>query len=120
MVEVKNPSEAFLAERVVNAPGSAIAVTLEGTRPLLVEVQALSSPTTFGYARRTANGIDYNRLLLLAAVLSRMTGGRVELEERIDESILAGAQVKLGDRLIDGSAAGRVARMRAHLAGAQG
>lgn len=56
----------------------------------------------------------------LASVLGRMTGRRVELEERIDESILAGAQVKLGDTLIDGSAAGRVERMRAHFAGAQG
>ncbi len=77
LVEVANPSEAFLAERVVDAPGSAIAVTLEGTRPLLVEVQALSSVTTFGYARRTANGIDYNRLLLLAAVLTRRLGFRL-------------------------------------------
>jgi DNA repair protein RadA/Sms len=71
MVEVPNPSEAFLAERQVNAPGSAIAVTIEGTRPLLVEVQALASATTFANPRRTANGIDYNRLLLLTAVLTR-------------------------------------------------
>lgn len=71
MVEVTNPSEAFLAERQANAPGSAIAVTLEGTRPLLVEVQALTSSTTFSNPRRTANGIDYNRLLLLTAVLTR-------------------------------------------------
>jgi len=71
MVEVTNPSEAFLAERQANAPGSAIAVTLEGTRPLLVEVQALSTATTFSNPRRTANGIDYNRLLLLTAVLTR-------------------------------------------------
>jgi DNA repair protein RadA/Sms len=71
MVEVPNPSEAFLAERQINAPGSAIAVTMEGTRPLLVEVQALASATTFANPRRTANGVDYNRLLLLTAVLSR-------------------------------------------------
>ncbi len=71
MVEVPNPSEAFLAERQVNAPGSAIAVTIEGTRPLLVEVQALASATTFANPRRTANGVDYNRLLLLTAVLTR-------------------------------------------------
>ena len=56
----------------------------------------------------------------LVSALSRMTGRRVELEERIDESIVAGAQIKLGDRLIDGSAAGRIERMRAHLVGAQG
>ena len=71
MVEVPNPSEAFLAERQINAPGSAIAVTIEGTRPLLVELQALASATTFANPRRTANGVDYNRLLLLTAVLTR-------------------------------------------------
>jgi DNA repair protein RadA/Sms len=74
MVEVPNPSEAFLAERVVNAPGSAIAVTLEGTRPLLVELQGLTSPTTFGNPRRTPNGVDFNRLLLITAVLTRRAG----------------------------------------------
>jgi DNA repair protein RadA/Sms len=74
MDEVLNPSEAFLAERVLNAPGSAIAVTLEGTRPLLVEVQALTSPTSFGHPRRTANGVDFNRLLLTVAVLTRRVG----------------------------------------------
>ncbi len=74
MVEVTNPSEAFLAERVVNAPGSAIAVTMEGTRPLLVEVQGLTSPTAFGNPRRSGNGIDPNRLLLITAVLTRRLG----------------------------------------------
>ncbi len=71
LLEVLNPSEAFLAERQVNVPGSAIAVTMEGTRPLLVEIQALASPTAFTNPRRTANGVDYNRVLLLSAVLSR-------------------------------------------------
>ena len=71
MVEVPNPSEAFLAERQINAPGSAIAVTIEGTRPLLIEIQALASATAFSNPRRTANGVDYNRLLLLTAVLTR-------------------------------------------------
>lgn len=74
MVEVLNPSEAFLAERMINAPGSAIAVTMEGTRPLLVEIQGLSSPTSFGNPRRTPNGVDFNRLLLLVAVLTRRVG----------------------------------------------
>ena len=69
--EVTNPSEAFLAERMVNAAGSAIAVTMEGTRPLLVEVQGLTSPAQYGNARRTPNGVDYNRLLMIAAVLTR-------------------------------------------------
>jgi len=74
MVEVRNPSEVFLAERMINAPGSAIAVTMEGTRPLLVEVQGLTTPTNFGNPRRTANGIDFNRLLIIAAVLTRRLG----------------------------------------------
>lgn len=71
LAEVTNPSEAFLAERMVNAAGSAIAVTMEGTRPLLVEVQGLTNPAQFGNARRTPNGVDYNRLLMIAAVLTR-------------------------------------------------
>jgi DNA repair protein RadA/Sms len=74
MTEVRNPSEMFLAERLPNAAGSAIAVSMEGTRPLLVEVQALSSHTTFSQPRRTGNGIDLNRLLLLTAVLSKRVG----------------------------------------------
>jgi DNA repair protein RadA/Sms len=74
MIEVTNPSAAFLSERNSSTPGTAIAVTLEGTRPILVEVQALTSPTASGLPRRTANGIDYNRLLLLAAVLSKRVG----------------------------------------------
>ena len=77
MSEVANPSEAFLAGRMVNAPGSAIAVTMEGTRPLLVEIQGLTSPTSFGNPRRTPNGIDFNRLLLIAAVLTRRVGLRL-------------------------------------------
>ncbi len=71
LAEVSNPSEAFLAERMVNAAGSAIAVTMEGTRPLLVEVQGLTSAAQFGNARRTPNGVDYNRLMMIAAVLTR-------------------------------------------------
>jgi len=78
MVEVSNPSEAFLAERQVNASGSTIAVTIEGTRPLLVEIQALVNTTSFSNPRRTANGIDYNRLLLLSAVLSRRANIRLQ------------------------------------------
>jgi len=93
MEEVANPSEAFLAERQVNAPGSAIAVTLEGTRPLLVELQALASSTSFPNPRRTANGIDYNRLLLLTAVLGR----RVRLsvfDKDIFVNVIGGLQIK--------------------------
>lgn len=77
LAEVPNPSEAFLSERMVNAPGSAIAVTMEGTRPLLVELQGLTSATAFGNPRRTANGVDFNRLLLTTAVLTRRVGVRL-------------------------------------------
>lgn len=77
MVEVTNPSEAFLAERLVTASGSSIVVTMEGTRPLLVEVQALASPTAYPNPRRTANGVDFNRLQLLTAVLTRRVGMRL-------------------------------------------
>ena len=72
--EVSNPSEVFLAERLPNTSGSAIAVTLEGTRPILVEIQALTTTTSFGQPRRTVNGVDFNRLLLLAAVLTKRVG----------------------------------------------
>jgi DNA repair protein RadA/Sms len=77
LVEIANPSEVFIAERVVNASGSAIAVTLEGTRPLLVEVQALTSQTVYPNPRRTANGIDFNRMLLITAVLTNRVGVRL-------------------------------------------
>jgi DNA repair protein RadA/Sms len=92
MVEVTNPSEAFLAERMVNAPGSAIAVTMEGTRPLLVEIQALASHTSFGHPRRTANGVDFNRLLLIAAVLSRRVGLKLH-DQDIFANVIGGLQV---------------------------
>ncbi len=74
MIEVPNPSAAFLAERSMGIPGSAVAVTMEGTRPLLVEVQALTSTTSFGMPRRTANGVDNNRLQMLIAVLTKRVG----------------------------------------------
>jgi DNA repair protein RadA/Sms len=92
MVEVPNPSEAFLAERVVNASGSAIAVTMEGTRPLLVEIQALTSPTAFGNARRTPNGVDMNRLQLISAVLSKRVGLRL-FEHDIFVNVVGGMKV---------------------------
>jgi DNA repair protein RadA/Sms len=69
---VENPSAALLAERQ-NADGSVVMATLEGTRPLLVEIQALVNPTSFGYPKRTASGFDLNRLNLLIAVLERRT-----------------------------------------------
>ena len=92
MVEVLNPSEAFLAERLVNAPGSAIAVTMEGTRPLLVEVQGLTSPSNLGNPRRTPNGVDFNRLLLITAVLTRRLGIRLA-EQDVFVNVIGGLQV---------------------------
>ena len=72
--EVRNPSAAFLEERLGNAPGSSVAVTIEGTRPILVEVQALTTPSAYGLPRRSANGLDTGRLQLLVAVLQKRFG----------------------------------------------
>ncbi len=77
MVEVENPSQAFLSQRVAEAIGSAVVPTIEGSRPLLVEIQALTTPTSFGQPRRTANGVDFNRLLLVTAVLTKRVGLRL-------------------------------------------
>ena len=74
LVEVPNPSALFLAERPLDAPGSAVAAVLNGTRTVLVEIQALVAPTGFGTPRRTALGIDCNRVALLAAVLEKKVG----------------------------------------------
>src|SRR5690349_10259505 len=71
---VPNPSQLFLAERPANAPGSAVLCCMEGSRPVLVEVQALVSSTSFGNARRMASGVDQNRLSLLLAVLEKRAG----------------------------------------------
>jgi len=72
--EVENPSQAFLAERSPSTPGSTVVVTMEGTRPILVEVQALTATSSLALPRRTANGIEMGRLLLLVAVLSKRVG----------------------------------------------
>jgi len=92
MEEVPNPSETFLAERVVDSPGSAIAVTMEGTRPLLVEIQGLTSATSFGHPRRTANGVDFNRLLLTIAVLSRRVGLRLS-DQDVFVNVVGGLRI---------------------------
>ncbi|MBI4186328.1 MAG: DNA repair protein RadA [Chloroflexi bacterium] len=74
LVEVDNPSQVFLSQRPGEPIGSAVVPALEGSRPLLVEVQALTNPTSFGLPRRTANGVDFGRLLLVTAVLSKRVG----------------------------------------------
>jgi DNA repair protein RadA/Sms len=71
---VPNPSKMFLAERAANAPGSAVLCSVEGSRPILVEVQALVSSSTYGMARRMASGLDQQRLSLLLAVLEKRAG----------------------------------------------
>ncbi|PIU33193.1 DNA repair protein RadA, partial [Candidatus Shapirobacteria bacterium CG07_land_8_20_14_0_80_39_12] len=74
MVGIENPSKLFLAQRQKNVPGSVIVATMEGTRPVLVEIQALVTPTQLAIPRRVASGIDYNRLQLITAVLSKRLG----------------------------------------------
>ncbi len=74
LMEVDNPSLAFISQRWGEAVGSVVVPTLEGSRPLLVEIQALTNTTSFGLPRRTANGIDLSRLLLIVAVLSKRAG----------------------------------------------
>jgi DNA repair protein RadA/Sms len=116
---VPNPSQLFLAERPDNAPGSAVHCAIEGSRPLLVEVQALVSSSTFGNARRTANGIDQGRLSLLLAVLEKRAGlhlagedvfvnvaGGMTIEEpAADLSVVAAVASSLRNRVITKSTA---------------
>ena len=95
--EVKNPSAALLAERQ-NTDGSIILATLEGSRPLLVEIQALASKTNFGYPNRTVSGFDLNRLKLLIAVLERRT--KLNLSDK-DIFINVVGGIKLNDSAAD-------------------
>jgi DNA repair protein RadA/Sms len=79
--EITNPSAAFLSQRAREAPGSAVVCALEGSRPLLVEVQALVTPTVFGIPRRTASGVDYNRMVVLLAVLEKRAGAHLSSQD---------------------------------------
>lgn len=106
MAEVPNPSEAFLAERLVNTPGSAIAVTMEGTRPLLVEIQGLTSHTSLNNPRRTPNGVDMNRLLLITAVLTRRMGLRLS-EQDVFVNVIGG--LRIGEPAADLAVAAAIA-----------
>ena len=74
LIEVKNPSELFLLERPLNVSGSTVVASLEGTRPLMVEIQSLVSQANFGVPRRTTIGVDFNRVNLLVAVLEKRAG----------------------------------------------
>jgi DNA repair protein RadA/Sms len=115
LIEVENPSELFLAERPVGSPGSVVVASAEGTRPILVEVQALVAPASAGVGRRTAAGVDGNRLALLLAVLSQrasldviandvfvnVAGGVKLSEPAIDLGVVAAVASSFRERPID-------------------
>jgi DNA repair protein RadA/Sms len=96
--EVENPSEIFLQERSQGAAGSTVVASMEGTRPVLVEVQALISPSSFGNPRRMATGIDHNRVSLLMAVLEKRVG---MLLQNQDAYLKVAGGVKLDEPAID-------------------
>src|SRR5699024_8547601 len=96
--EVMNPSEIFLEERSQGAAGSTVVASMEGTRPVLVEIQALISPTSFGNPRRMATGIDTNRVPLLMAVLEKRVGLMLQNQ---DAYIKVAGGVKLDEPAID-------------------
>ena len=98
LVEVVNPSEVFLEERLDGATGSSIVVTMEGTRPILAEVQALVTPTIFGNAKRTTTGLDFNRASLIMAVLEKRAG---LLLQNQDAYLKSAGGVKLDEPAID-------------------
>jgi DNA repair protein RadA/Sms len=92
LVPVPNPSALFLSERLAGSPGSAVVATLEGSRPMMVEVQALVSPTSFGNPRRMSLGIDPNRTILLLAVLEKRVGLEL-LGDDVFVSVVGGLEV---------------------------
>ena len=117
LLEVPNPSEILLSERSTAAPGSVVAATIEGTRPLLVEVQALVAPSYFSAPRRMATGVDYNRTMLILAVLEKriglslanqdvyvnVAGGVRIVEPAVDLAIAVAVASNLKDRPVDAS-----------------
>jgi DNA repair protein RadA/Sms len=115
LVEVANPSEYFLSERVQHASGSVVMPCIEGSRPILIELQALVVPTHFGAPRRTAQGVDGSRISLMAAVMEKRLGlpllshdifvniaGGMKVEEPgVDLGIIASIASSFRDKLID-------------------
>ena len=98
MEEITNPSSILISERDDNPPGSVIVATMEGTRPLLIEIQALTTQTIFGMPRRTANGIDYNRLTVLMAVLEKRAGMNLSSQD-VYLNVVSG--IKIGEPAVD-------------------
>ena len=90
--EVPNPSSVFLSERPLNAPGSVVTASIEGTRPILVELQALASKTFFGNPRRTILGLDHNRVALLVAVAEKKAGIKL-MQHDIFMNVAGGVKV---------------------------
>ncbi|WP_080147362.1 DNA repair protein RadA [Marinilactibacillus piezotolerans] len=104
--EVLNPSQLFLEERLAGATGSSVVAAMEGTRPVLVEIQSLISPTVFGNAKRTASGLDYSRVSLIMAVLEKRAG---LLLQNQDAYLKAAGGVRLDEPAIDLSIAVSIA-----------
>lgn len=98
LVEVLNPSEMFLEERLSGATGSAVVASMEGSRPILAEIQSLITPTAFGNAKRTASGLDHNRVSLIMAVLEKRAG---LLLQNQDAYLKSAGGVKLDEPAID-------------------
>jgi len=119
LIEVNNPSSVFLSQRPLGVSGSVVTASVEGTRPILVELQSLVSPTNFGLAKRETLGVDYNRTSLLLAVLEKrmglhlgiydvfvnVTGGMKIIEPGIDLAIACAVVSSLKDKSIDSKTA---------------
>ena len=98
LVEIKNPSEILISERDDNPSGSCVVASMEGTRPMLIELQALTTLSVFGIPKRTANGLDYNRLAVLIAVLEKRANMNIGGQD-IYVNIVSG--IKLNEPSID-------------------
>ena len=98
LAEVKNPSEMLISGRPKEASGAVVACSLEGTRPILLEVQALVTATNFGMARRTANGVDYNRINILLAILEKRCGFAMS---RYDAYVNIAGGMKMNEPALD-------------------
>ncbi|HHV62942.1 MAG TPA: DNA repair protein RadA [Firmicutes bacterium] len=98
LIDVKNPSQIFLSEKPVGVSGSCVVASLEGTRPILVELQALVSSMNFGAPRRTTMGVDYNRVAIILAVLEKRVGLSLAMED-VYVNVVGG--IRLDDPAVD-------------------